>query len=407
MRSTGRFVLGGILAARDAVLGTTQVVEGVHSAVLDSLGHVAPVPKAIPGITQLVYQSIRGVTSVVGQGAEAATAALGTLMPGLVEEELALAPWQLHLLSGCNAAFGDHFERAANAWALPMSFWHKGQPLLLAADLADQIPDARSHLVVFIHGLGMNEAGWRDAAGWSYAQSLETDHACTTLFLRYNTGRHIYRNGEDLAQRLDALLQAYPVPVTRLTLVGHSMGGLVSRSACYTARLQQYAWLEVLEGVVCLGSPHQGAALENIGNWVTSLLKSTPYSAPFALLGKCRSAGIKDLRHGSLRPEDWVERDIDDTCHFVPHPVPLVEGVRYLFVAGSLAEPGAGRLTDAVGDGLVSVDSALNPHTGSDTSTHPAISRQVFTGTGHMKLLREREIGRVLEQWLEAGAARN
>ncbi len=406
MRSTGRFVLGGVLAARDAVLGTTQVVEGVHDAVLDSFGRIAPMPRAVPGITQLVYQSIRGITSAVGVGAEAAATALDAVMPGLAEEELTLMPWQLHLLSGCNAAFGDHFERAANAWALPMSFWHKGRPLSMTAGFADQMPDARSHLVVFIHGLGMNEAGWRDAAGWSYAQALEADHASTTLFLRYNTGRHIYRNGEELAERLDALLQAYPVPVRRLTLVGHSMGGLVSRSACYTARLQKRAWLEVLEGIVCLGSPHQGATLENIGNWVTHVLKATPYSAPFALLGKCRSAGIKDLRHGSLRPEDWIERDMDDTCHFVPHPVPLVDGVRYLLVAGSLAEPGVGRLRDMVGDGLVSVDSALHPHTGSDTSVNAAVSRHVFKGTGHMKLLREREIGRVLSQWLEAGGRR-
>ena len=68
-------------------------------------------------------------------------------------------------------------------------------------------------------------------------------------------------------------------------------------------------WPARLDDLVFLGTPHHGAPLERAGNWVDLLLGATPYAAPFARLGKLRSAGITDLRHGNLLDEDWVGRD--------------------------------------------------------------------------------------------------
>ncbi len=57
----------------------------------------------------------------------------------------------------------------------------------------------------------------------------------TPVYLRYNTGLPVGRNGADLAWLLDDLVAAWPVPVRSIALVGHSMGGLVVRAAFHAA----------------------------------------------------------------------------------------------------------------------------------------------------------------------------
>ena len=59
------------------------------------------------------------------------------------------------------------------------------------------------------------------------------DLGYTPVFVRFNTGRHISENGASLAALLDELVADWPVEVERIAIVGHSMGGLVARSACH------------------------------------------------------------------------------------------------------------------------------------------------------------------------------
>ncbi|MFQ3436484.1 hypothetical protein P9453_22485, partial [Enterobacter bugandensis] len=53
----------------------------------------------------------------------------------------------------------------------------------------------------------------------------------------------------------------WPVPVRRISLVGHSMGGLIMRAACAVATSADEPWLHRLTDLVTLGTPHLGADL--------------------------------------------------------------------------------------------------------------------------------------------------
>src|SRR5207249_9337354 len=118
----------------------------------------------------------------------------------------------------------------------------------------------------------------------------------TPVYARYNSGRHIDANGADLAVALEQLVAGWPVRVKSLHLVGHSMGGLVARAAVRHAGGAKMRWPRRLGSMVFIGTPHQGAPLERMGNWVQALLRAAPYAAPLAQLAGVRSAGITDLR---------------------------------------------------------------------------------------------------------------
>ncbi|MFE8071959.1 alpha/beta fold hydrolase [Marinobacteraceae bacterium S3BR75-40.1] len=393
MATRDAFWQGTVRGLSHAVVGGSQVVEGVHRAVLDKVARYAPVPPAVPVITRLVYGSVREVARLAGLGGEEllrATAGDNVAEP--VEE------WQLHAQSALNAAFGDYLEETAHPWALPMTFCHGGRVLNPAPEAIDaSLSNPSPHLVVFIHGLGMNELAWTPAQGDGFAAVLEAECQATCLFLRYNTGRHIHENGGELADQLQRLIEAYPRPVASLTLVGHSMGGLVARSATYYAAQAQLPWLSRLAGVACLGSPHQGAPLELAGNWFTHALHFTPYTAPLASVGRRRSAGIKDLRFGSLRAEDWDSRGKDDVEHFTPHPVPLQKQAHYLVVGSTIQDGGSG-VGKWLGDGIVPIESAMNLREETDVPSS-RLTKHRFAGIGHIELLSHEKVGKVLLDW--------
>src|SRR5436853_591554 len=61
-------------------------------------------------------------------------------------------------------------------------------------------------------------------------------------------------------------------------------------------------------GRLCvLGAPNRGATVEQLANAILSGINSVPLGVAQSLgrLVDRRSAGIKDLRHGSLVDEDW------------------------------------------------------------------------------------------------------
>ena len=120
------------------------------------------------------------------------------------------------------------------------------------------------------------------------------------MYLRYNTGLHVSQNGRELAAQLEQLVAHWPVPVTALTLVGYSMGGLVARSAIHYGQAGAMRWAGQLGDLVCLATPHHGSPLERAGNLLDALLGVNPYSAPYGKLIQLRSAGITDLRYGHV-----------------------------------------------------------------------------------------------------------
>jgi hypothetical protein len=248
-----------------------------------------------------------------------------------------------------------------------------------------------------VHGSCLGDGSWlRD--GHDHGATLSRELGATALSLHYNSGLHVSTNGHELARLLEALLREWPVPLERLDVVAHSMGGLVVRSACHHAAGAGLAWPARLGGLVFLGTPHLGAPLERGGSFVDAALGINRYASPLARLGKIRSAGVTDLRHGSLLDEDWAGPGGSEGRR--PRPVPLPEGVRCFAIAGTTADGSAlaGRL---VGDGLVPVDSALGRSADPARALGiPEARTWIGRGLGHLDLLSSTAVCQRIGGWL-------
>ena len=71
-----------------------------------------------------------------------------------------------------------------------------------------------------------------------------------------------------------------------MVIVGHSMGGLLARSAYHYATVADMQWPRLLRKLVFLGTPHHGSPLERGGNWIDVFLTASPCLAPIAHLGQ-------------------------------------------------------------------------------------------------------------------------
>jgi pimeloyl-ACP methyl ester carboxylesterase len=392
---------GAARLATDATAGLTDLVEAMHERIARLPGMPAPADAGrTSGITGLVYKTIRGVTHLVGGSLDALLAMLAPTLDPKLEPGLA-RPERDALVAALNGVLGDYLESTSNPLACRMSLRHNGAPLPLTRDaLAAALPQASSTMFLMVHGLCMNDLQWR-RNGHDHGAALAAEVGGTVVSVRYNSGLHVSVNGRRLAQQLQALFDAWPQRLQRVVFIGHSMGGLVLRSAMHQAMQFGMAWPQQVDDLVCIGTPHHGAPLERAGNWVDTLLGATPYSAPFARLGKVRSAGITDLRHGNLLDEDWLGHD--RFARRVDHrvPVPLPSGPRCWAIAASLgAEPGA--VKDSVlGDGLVPVDSALGRHAQAARALAFAPDRQwLAQGVSHLDLLCNAGVYGQLRGWL-------
>ncbi|MDO9434902.1 triacylglycerol lipase [Hydrogenophaga sp.] len=418
-------------ALRLATQATTEVIgiaEGVHQAVRGRLGLPAGTsPHRTGGWTGQIYQGIRGVTQFVGQGLDSA---LASVLP-LVDDPAyhpAPSPAREATLAALNGILGDRLQETANPLAQPMELRYQGQrlPLEQPALLRERLATASPHLLVLLHGLCMNDTQWL-RKGHDHGAFLAQALGATPVYVRYNSGLHTSTNGRDVARHLEGLTAHWPVPLESITLIGHSMGGLVARAACEEATRSGMAWRSKLKNMVFLGTPHHGAPLEQAGHGIDSLLAANPFTAPFSRLGQLRSAGITDLRHGHVRDADWAGRErfasaathTDTTSPPVapsgvppdtasPHgfadlrePLPLPEGVACFTVAATLA-PQRSLLAERLhGDGLVSLRSALGQH--DEPRRRLAFARdseRIVYRTGHLELLSSPAVAQQLLQWL-------
>jgi hypothetical protein len=381
---------GAARLATDATAGLVGLVEAMHARIASVPG--LPVRgERTSGITGLVYRSIHGVTRLVGGSVDALLA--------LIEPELQASPPSAEraaVLAALNGVLGDHLAATHNPLATTMALRRGGQPLQLA--------DAGPKLLLLVHGLCMNDLQWQ-RQGHDHGLALARDLGFTPVYLHYNSGRHISENGHDLALLLEDLLARWPVPLQRFAIVGHSMGGLVARSAVQQGAALGQRWPALLQDLVFLGTPHHGAPLERAGHGVDVLLDATPYAAPFARLGKLRSAGITDLRHGCLVEADWAGRDRFARGGPLPRALPLPEGVRCFAAAGHLGDAADALASRALGDGLVPLDSALGRHRSVARRLAFAEGRTwVGSRLGHLDLLSRADVYAQLQQWLADSA---
>ena len=391
------------LLATDATTAVTTMAEGVHQSVWRTLGAPGGAnPEMARGLTGLIYKSITGVTQAVGSGITVALTRLEPLlqrMEGQGDESLERAA----VLAALNGVMGDRLQASANPLATPMTLRFRNHVLDWAAPPdADQVS---GKVLLVIHGLCMNERQWNSQQAGepvNHAELLCAALGYTPVYVRYNSGLHVSENGRLLARQLEELVHGWPVTVTELSVLAHSMGGLVTRSALFAASQAGLNWPAVLKNIVFLGTPHHGSPLERAGNWVDVILGSTPYSRPFAKLGQLRSAGVTDLRYGHVLDADWqghdrFRRKPDSRVH-----LPLPAGVACFAVAATTAakrSPAADRL---VGDGLVPLHSALGQHDDPQRCLNFAPDHQYLAyRTSHLALLSSPAVTQQLLTWLK------
>jgi hypothetical protein len=393
--------------ATDATTGVIGIAEGVHQSVRRRIGLPAgTLPDRAGGLTGQIYRGIRGVTQLVGHGLDGA---LATLLPLVDEPGLHPAPsaGREAVIAALNGLLGDRLLASANPLAQPMELRYRGErlPLDRAPLLHERLAGATPHLLVLLHGLCMNDTQWL-RGGHDHGVWLGNALGFTPVYLRYNSGLHTSTNGREFSRQLEALTAQWPVPLQSITLLGHSMGGLVARAACFEAQqAPSQHWPGLLRNLVFLGTPHHGAPLERAGHGIDMLLAASPFTLPFTRLGQLRSAGITDLRHGHVREADWQGRDRFSSGADHRDPLPLPEGVACFAAAGTLA-PQRGLLADRLnGDGLVPLRSALGQH---DEPSRRLVfardSQRTFYRTGHLELLSSTVVAEQLAQWLAPAA---
>ena len=326
-----------------------------------------------------------------------------------------------------NGAFGDQLAERQDRRAIQMSFRRYQADVPVASLRLTPGPNGPRKVVIFLHGLMGDEVIWQAGSpdGLRYGPRLQQDTDAVCLYVRYNTGLHISQNGQLLHALLTELVRTYPEAIGALSLVGHSMGGLVIRSAGYYASkefaknatdttsqpsqdasslLQQPAtgnqqletsdWLLHLQDVFLLGVPNDGSFLEQNSHFTSVVLRKInlwPTRFISGLIDK-RSNGIKDLRHAILVDEDWLDPHANDL--FPPRTlVPPLPGVRYHVLVGSLLKSIDSALHDYFGDGLVGAGSAIGRVFG-DPGLPPEqlISSRVFPKLHHGTLISNPEV---------------
>jgi pimeloyl-ACP methyl ester carboxylesterase len=397
----------------DVLAGGVHLVWGVHEAVASRVfGYLGP-----PGRpAQAVHHAVAGgVYRLVG-GAQAAMprAAAGLVaLTGAGTDTLADSPRGRLAVEAANGLWGDTIAGRYPPLAVPMTVRLSGRDLLTTpASLTDAYPAATGRIAVFVHGLGESEQWWwrteQQADGTqhtSFGSRLRDDLGFTPVYLRYNTGLHISDNGQQLAALIEELAAGWPIPVEQIALIGHSMGGLVARSACHYGQRAEHRWAAQVRHVVCLGSPHLGAPLEQGVHVASWLLARLPETRPLAAVLNLRSVGVKDLRYGSCVEDDWCDADPEKFLRDRCTEVPFLPHAAYYFVAATLTEQPDHPIGRLIGDLFVQFASA------SGQGRRRRIPFEAGNGTHlgrlhHFDLLTHPAVYQALREWLSTTVPR-
>jgi triacylglycerol lipase len=357
-----------------------RVPEPLHDAVVTS------VYGAISGALRVSSGSVRALATR-GVGRPVESSARGRLV-----------------VAAINGLIGDELRMLDDPQAITMAIRAEGADVPASGwPLAEAFRGATSHPVVFLHGLCENDESWANGVktvGTTYAERIAAETDGTPVMVRYNTGLHISENGKHLDALIQQLVDSWPVDVTRITLVGHSMGGLVARAATNHATAAGETWQHLVRDVICLGTPHAGANLEKVAHLGSRLLRFWPESRPFGSLLDARSAGIVDLRHGYITRDEWEGQDLTGQWgldRIAAAPLPHAE---YHFVAATLGASQRHPLSSVLGDLLVHFSSATGVG-----RTGPIVDGARFEylpSAHHFALLNHPQVGDWIVEWLTA-----
>jgi pimeloyl-ACP methyl ester carboxylesterase len=406
IRAAGRLAGG-------AVGGFAGLIGDFHKAVaqrtFDRVGLLgAPVRLIHDGVSGAAYRSVsRALQSTAGAGAG--------VVAGAVPENAASAassPLGSMALGALNGAVGDLLAREKSELALEMRLRRRGRVVETSPEgIRAAYPRPSGKLAVFVHGLCGTDECWhvfplttQPGPRPTYGRRLRQELGYAPLYVRYNTGLHISDNGRALSSLLEEAVQSWPVPVDEVVLIGHSMGGLVSRSACHYGHADGARWADALRHVFCLGSPHLGAPLEKAANVASHAITQVPELAPMAKVVNGRSVGIKDLRFGSCVEEDWCDGDPDEFLRDRCNEVPFLDCATYYFIGATLTRSETDPIGSVVGDLLVRFASA------SGKGRHRRIPFELengrhLGGLNHFDLINNPAVYEQMRAWLTRAPA--
>jgi pimeloyl-ACP methyl ester carboxylesterase len=344
----------------------------------------------------------KGVYAGLGTGTRAVGSAAGTVVGRRSRRAISSTRTGSAVIAAITGLTGDALEEQGSPLAQPMAVRVGGRPIdITPGGLADAFPDATERIVVFLHGLMETEFSWGAERGprESYGARLQRELGYTPVYVRYNSGLHISQNGRCLSELMDELVAAWPTDVERIALVGHSMGGLVARSACHRGAEDEAAWAKHIRHSVSLGTPHMGAPLEQAVHYLTAGLARLPETRPVANFLRRRSGGIRDLRQGSLVDEDWTGCDPDALKAAACAEIPLLEGATHCFVSATVTRSDRHPVGRMIGDILVLKPSA----TGRSRTRRIPFEEEYgmhVGGANHFALLNHPAVYEKLRAWL-------
>lgn len=396
-----------VRVATRTLAGAVSHVEQVHHAVAARMFALTapasfPVRVVHDGVAAGVYAMIRGAGRAAGMVAsELVGAAAGSALPAGSTPRSNLA------LAVLNATWGDQLDEHGSPLAILMAVRRAQADVAPRRDALEvAFPETTSKLAVFIHGLGETEESWRlhadreGATASTYGSRLAHDFGYTPIYLRYNTGLHVCENGRRLTALLDKVVATWPVPVDEMILLGHSMGGLVARSACHSAQQRGDAWVSRVRHVFYLGCPHLGAGLEQWVSRLSDMLGRLDESRPLASVLDTRSAGIKDLRAGSLLDDDQSE--VGPGSKRRGNDVPLISTANHYAVSATVTTSRRNPLGRLVGDLLVQPASARGRSRDGRHIPFPVEHKRHFGGLHHFELLNHPPVYEAMREWLDS-----
>lgn len=368
-----------VKTARDTHLAIARRVHRATGPM--TAGAAVPVEKVHLGIASAVYAGL-------GLGLRAASAGLDRVAATGVGPRLEDRREGRFVAAAVNGLIGDRLLRERPQLAIPLAVRRHGADVAPERpELERAFPDATGRLAVFLHGLCEDETCWdihRDRTATTYPEAL-LGAGWTPVLLRANSGLSLRENGVALASLVQRLVEQWPVPVTRISLIGHSLGGLVFRAAGAVASSPSPGpgadWNDLVTDVVTLGTPHLGAPLAwGVGHGSRGL-GLIPETAAFGRILDWRSVGVHDLVAG-----------LTDDVPPLPH-------ARYHLVSATLSASERHPVGNALGDLLVRPRSAY----GRDRR-----GRELFPGadllhvgrTDHFGLLNHPEVLERLRTWL-------
>lgn len=342
----------------DASVGLIDVVEAMHKRVVHPpFLPSTPIQHLITNVAGIAYENLRWSTKLVGGGIEDLIGKTSSWIG-----EIQNSPNKEALQAALNGVVGDYLVAHHNPLQIDMQFRYLGQTVSFGNEnLMESYPNINGKILVLVHGSSMNDLQW-ERNDHDHGRALAKELNLTPIYLHYNTGLHISTNGQQFNQKLEELVAQWSVPVEEIVILSHSMGGLVSRSAIHYGMQEKNIWATRLKKIVFLGTPHHGAPLERIGNYLDAILETVPYTKPLARLGKIRSAGITDLRYGNLIDEDWQNKDRFKINGDDREIIALPNHVTPYCIAAAMGKSTSPRKSKIIGDRLVDVKSALGKH---------------------------------------------